>query len=228
MHTELAREQMVEQQVRAVDVLDERVLTTLRKVPRELFVPPQVRYLAFADTEISLAHGQHMLRPSLVGKILQALELQGTERVLEVGTGSGFMTACLAINAASVRSVELYPDLADAARANLRAAGIRNAEVITADAASDEVASSAARAAGSPFGGLYEVVVLTCAMPLPDERFRTLLTQGGRMFVIVGEPPVQEARLLRRMGDREWERTVLFETCIDPLLNARHAPAFTF
>jgi protein-L-isoaspartate(D-aspartate) O-methyltransferase len=138
------------------------------------------------------------------------------------------MTACLAINAASVRSVELYPDLADLARANLRAAGIRNAEVITADAASDEVASAAARAAGSPFAGLYEVVVLTCAMPLPDERFRTLLAQGGRMFVIVGEPPVQEARLLRRMGDNEWQRTVLFETCIDPLINARRAPAFTF
>jgi protein-L-isoaspartate(D-aspartate) O-methyltransferase len=227
MQIELAREQMIEQQVRAVDVLDERVLTTLRKVPRELFVPENVRYLAFADTEIPLPHGQHLL-PSLAGKILQALDLQGTERVLEVGTGSGFLTACIALNAASVRSVELYPDLADQARANLRAAGIRNVEVITADAASDEVASPAARAAGSPFGGLYEVVVLTCAMPLPDERFRTLLTEGGRMFVVVGDPPVQEARLLRRMGDTEWERTVLFETCIDPLLNARRAESFRF
>ena len=233
MQTEFAREQMVEQQVRAVDVLDERVLTTLRKVPRELFVPANVKYLAFADTEIPLPHGQHMLRPSLVGKILQALDLQGTERVLEIGTGSGFLTACLAINAASVRSIELYPDLADQARANLRAAGIRNAEVITADATSEAVASAAvasaaARAAGSAFNGLYEVVVLGCAMPLADDRFRTLLTQGGRMFVIVGEPPVQEARLLRRMGDNEWQRTVLFETCIDPLINARHAATFTF
>ncbi|HTY93349.1 MAG TPA: protein-L-isoaspartate O-methyltransferase [Steroidobacteraceae bacterium] len=228
MQTELAREQMVQQQVRALDVLDERVLATLRNVPRELFVPAGVRYLAFADTEIPLPHGQHMLRPSLVGRILQALELTGTERVLEVGTGTGYMTACLAVNAASVRSVELYPDLADLARANLRAAGIRNAEVITADAASDEVASPAARAAGSPFGGLYEVVVLTCAMPLPDERFRTLLTRGGRMFVIVGEPPVQEARLLKRVGDNEWQREVLFETCIDPLINARRASAFRF
>jgi protein-L-isoaspartate(D-aspartate) O-methyltransferase len=228
MQIELAREQMIEQQVRAVDVLDERVLTTLRKVPRELFVPDNLRYLAFADTEIPLPHGQHMLRPSLVGKILQAVDLQGTERVLEVGTGTGFLTACLAVNAASVRSIELYPDLADMARANLRAAGIRNVDVITADAASDQVASPAARAAGSPFGGLYEVVVLSCAMPLPDERFRTLLTHGGRMFVVVGEPPVQEARLLRRMGDNEWERTVLFETCIDPLINARRAESFTF
>ena len=228
MQIELAREQMIEQQVRAVDVLDERVLTTLRKVPRELFVPDNLRYLAFADTEIPLPHGQHMLRPSLVGKILQAVDLQGTERVLEVGTGTGFLTACLAVNAASVRSIELYPDLADMARANLRAAGIRNVDVITADAASDQVASPAARAAGSPFGGLYEVVVLSCAMPLPDDRFRTLLTHGGRMFVVVGEPPVQEARLLRRMGDNEWERTVLFETCIDPLINARRAESFAF
>jgi protein-L-isoaspartate(D-aspartate) O-methyltransferase len=204
------------------------VLTTLRKVPRELFVPDTVKYLAFADADVPLSHGQHMLRPSLVGKILQALDLMGTERVLEVGSGSGFVTACLAINAASVRSVELFPDLADMARANLRAAGIRNAEVITADAASDEVASPAGRAAGSPFGGLYEVVVLTCAMPLPDERFRTLLTQGGRMFAVVGEPPVQEARLLHRTGETAWERTVLFETCIDSLIHARRAPAFTF
>jgi protein-L-isoaspartate(D-aspartate) O-methyltransferase len=228
MLTELAREQMIEQQVRAVDVLDERVLATLRKVPRELFVPDNVKYLAFADTEIPLPHGQHMLSPSLTGKILQALALTGTERVLEICTGTGFMTACLAVNAASVRSVELYPDLAEMARVNLRAAGIRNAEVITADAASDKVASSAARAAGSPLMGLYEVVVLTCAMPLADERFRNLLTQGGRMFGIVGEPPVQEARLLRRLGDTEWERTVLFETCIDPLINARRAATFTF
>ncbi len=226
--TEIAREQMVEQQVRAVDVLDERVLTTLRKVPRELFAPDNVKYLAFADTEIPLLHGQHMLRPSLVGKILQALELKGTERVLEIGTGSGFVTACLAVNAASVRSVELFPDLADLARANLRAAGIRNAEVITADAASDEVASFSARAAGSPLAGLYEVVVMTCALPLPDERFRTLLTQGGRMFAAVGDPPVQEARYVVRTGDREWDRTVLFETCIDSLINARRAETFKF
>lgn len=228
MQTEFAREQMVEQQVRALDVLDERVLTTLRKLPRELFVPANVKYLAFADTEIPLPHGQHMLRPGLVGKILQALDLQGTERVLEIGTGSGFLTACLAINAASVRSIELYPDLADQARANLRAAGIRNAEVITADATSEEVAPAAARAAGGTFNGQYEVVVLSCAMPLPDDRFGTLLTQGGRMFVVIGEPPVQEARLLRRTGDNEWQRTVLFETCIDPLINARRATTFTF
>jgi len=228
MQTELAREQMIEQQVRALDVLDERVLDTLRKVPREQFVPAKFKSLAFADTEIPLAHGQHMLTPSLIGRILQALDLQGSERVLEVGTGSGFLSACLALNAASVRSVELFSDLADQARANLRGAGIRNAEVLCADAASDEVASGAGRAAGSPFAGLYDVVVLTCAMPLPDERFRTLLTLGGRMFVVVGDPPVQQARLLRRTADQEWQRTVLFETCIDALIHARRAPAFTF
>ena len=228
MQIELAREQMIEQQVRAVDVLDERVLTTLRKVPRELFVPDNVKYLAFADTEIPLPHGSAYAATESGRQDPAGARAAGHRRVLEVGTGSGFLTACLAVNAASVRSVELYPDLADLARANLRAAGIRNAEVITADAASDQVASPAARAAGSPFGGLYEVVVLTCAMPLPDERFRTLLTQGGRMFVVVGDPPVQEARLLRRMGDSEWERTVLFETCIDPLINARRAESFKF
>src|ERR1700681_2198355 len=115
MHTEAAREQMIEQQVRAWDVLDERVLGILRLVPRERFVPPEQRFLAFADVEIPLAHAQHMLRPSVVGRLLQALALAGSERVLEVGSGTGYVTACLAASSRVVRSVEIFPDLAELA-----------------------------------------------------------------------------------------------------------------
>src|SRR5215469_8058726 len=124
-----AREQMIEQQVRAWDVLDERVLEILRKVPREHFVPPAQRAFAFADMEIPLPHGQHMLRPSVAGRLLQALELTGRERVLEIGAGSGFVTACLGAAAAQVQSLEIIPELASLARENLASLGIRNADV---------------------------------------------------------------------------------------------------
>src|SRR5437763_12674182 len=124
MHTADAREQMIEQQVRAWDVLDARVLEVMRRVPRELFVPSEQRYRAYADTEVPLAHGQHMLRPSVAGRLLQALLPQPFEQVLEIGTGSGFVTACLAQLAAGVHTVELYPDLVEQARQNLATAGV--------------------------------------------------------------------------------------------------------
>src|SRR6185295_7973409 len=129
-----AREQMIEHQVRAWEVLDTRVLSVLRNVPREQFVPDSQRAFAFADVDVTLPHGQHMLRPNIAGRLLQALELSGTERVLEIGMGTGFVTACLAAASAHVKSFELFADLADAARANLAAVGTRNVEVVTADA----------------------------------------------------------------------------------------------
>src|SRR5476651_1317800 len=134
MRIEEAREQMIEQQVRAWEVLDERVLAILRRVPRERFVYPQYRFLAFADVEIALPHGQHMLRPSVAGRLLQALDLSGTEHVLEIGTGSGFITACLAAASQTVHSVEIFPALADLARANLASLPVNNVQVLTHDA----------------------------------------------------------------------------------------------
>ena len=128
-----AREQMIEQQVRAWDVLDARVLETLRKVPREAFVPQQHRFLAFADVEIALPCGQHMLRPSVAGRLLQAVALTGGERVLEVGTGSGFVTACLRTGGASVRSLELFPELVELARRNVSSLGLRDVDIVAQD-----------------------------------------------------------------------------------------------
>ena len=211
---EAAREQMVQQQVRAWDVLDERVLETLRRVPRERFVPSQSRFLAFADADVPLPHGEHMLRPSVVGRLLQSLDLTGSERVLEIGAGSGFVTACLATSSVSVRALEIHADLADLARANLAALGVRNAEVVTADAS--ELTGSAE----------YDAISVTASLPVYDERFESLLHVGGRLFVVVGTPPVMEACLVRRVAEEAWTRESLFETVIDPLINARRPQIF--
>src|SRR5262245_61266599 len=129
-----AREQMIEQQVRAWEVLDARVLALLRSVPRERFVPESQRFLAFADVDVPLPNGQHMLRPNIAGRLLQSLELTGNERVLEIGAGSGCVTACLAAASRHVTSFEVFADLAQLARSNLASIGCSNAEVITADA----------------------------------------------------------------------------------------------
>jgi protein-L-isoaspartate(D-aspartate) O-methyltransferase len=216
MSTAQAREQMVEQQVRAWDVLDARVLETLRQVPREAFVPPQHRFLAFADVEISLPCGQHMLRPSVIGRLLQALALIGGERVLEVGTGSGFVTACLRAGGASVRSLEIFPELADLARRNVASLGLRDVEIVAQDATQLE---SDVR---------YDAIAVTASLPIPDERFQRQLTIGGRLFVVVGEPPVMEARLIRRITEDAWGTESLFETVIDPLVHATRPQGFVF
>jgi protein-L-isoaspartate(D-aspartate) O-methyltransferase len=216
MSTVQAREQMIEQQVRAWDVLDARVLETLRKVPRDAFVTPQHRFLAFADVEIPLPCGQHMLRPSVVGRLLQALALTGGERVLEVGSGSGFVTACLRAGAASVRSLEIFPELAELARTNVSSLGLRNVDIVVEDATrldSDQ---------------RYDAIAVTASLPVPDDRFQRHLAVGGRLFVVVGVPPVMEARLIRRITEDAWGTESLFETVIDPLEHATRPQGFVF
>ncbi len=216
MLTAEVREQMIEQQVRAWDVLDERVLDVLRKVPRERFTPDTQRFRAYADAEVPLPQGQRMLRPSVVGRLLQALELTGTEHVLEIGAGSGFVTACLRTAAARVRSIEIFPELAELARKNLDAQGLRDVDLVTADALQLDT------------GARYDAIAVTGSLPVYDDRFQRQLEIGGRLFVVVGEPPVMEARLVRRTGEGSWSSESLFETVIDPLLNARRLPEFRF
>jgi protein-L-isoaspartate(D-aspartate) O-methyltransferase len=216
MLTAEVREQMIEQQVRAWDVLDGRVLDVLRKVPRDRFTPEAQRFLAYADSEVPLPRGQHMLRPSVVGRLLQALELSSTDNVLEIGTGTGFVTACLRIAAVRVRSIEIFPELAEMARKNLDSAGLRDIDVVTADALKVDT------------GARYNAIAVTGSLPLYDERFQQQLEIGGRLFVVVGEPPVMEARLIRRTGEGSWSSESLFETVIDPLVNARRLPEFRF
>jgi protein-L-isoaspartate(D-aspartate) O-methyltransferase len=216
MQAVAVREQMIEQQVRAWDVLDARVLEVLRRVPRELFVPEPQRYRAYADVEVPLARGQHMLRPSVAGRLLQAVLPLQAERVLEVGAGSGFITACLRSLAGKVRSLEIFPELAETAYRNLAALGMRDVEVVEADALQ---ADSAAQ---------YDVIAVTASLPLYDARFEQMLTVGGRLFVVIGEPPVMEARLVQRTAESAFATQSLFETVIDPLVNAARPPRFTF
>lgn len=216
MQTAQVREQMIEQQVRAWEVLDERVLDAMRRVPRELLVPAGERFRAYADAEVPLAQGQHMLRPSVVGRLLQGLLPQPEETVLQVGAGSGFVTACLRQLAAAVHALEIFPDLAASARANLAALAVRGADVLDADAMNF---SSARR---------YGVIALTASLPVYDERFEQLLEVGGRLFVVVGEAPVMEARLVTRTAQTSFRTESLFETVIDPLVHAVRPPEFTF
>jgi protein-L-isoaspartate(D-aspartate) O-methyltransferase len=215
-----AREQMIEHQVRAWEVLDARVLSILRTIRRELFVPESSAYLAFADTDVPLPHGQHMLRPNVVGRMLQALALTGTERVLEIGAGSGYVTACLGASAKHVRSLELYEQLTGLARRNLAVADVNNTEVITADAMQDGNQAAA--------GNRYDAIAVTGSLPVYDERFQRQLEIGGRLFVIVGDAPVMGARLVRRVSETGWVTESLFETVVDPLQNARRPPGFSF
>lgn len=212
----LARTQMVNQQVRAWDVLDPAVLAVLAEVRREQFVPSRFRQLAFADTAIPLPGGQAMMTPQVEGRLLQALAIRDTDRILEVGTGSGFLTACLARLGASVTSLEILPDLADEARRNLHAAGIRNAEVHTADVF-----------AWRP-DGVFDVIAVTGSVPVYDPRFQDWLAGGGRLFVVVGEAPLMEALLVERQGPAQWTTTRLFETRLPALCHARTPSRFIF
>jgi protein-L-isoaspartate(D-aspartate) O-methyltransferase len=216
MQTAQVREQMVDQQVRAWDVLDERVLEVMRQVPRELFVPAGQRYRAYADAEVPLSHGQHMLRPSVAGRLLQGLLPQPHEQVLEIGAGTGFITSCLRAMSAGVSSLEIHPDLADSARGNLAALGVRGVEVLDANALLFET------------GTRFDAIAVTASLPLYDERFARMLKVGGRLFIVVGEAPVMQAQLVRRTAEDSWSTQSLFETVIDPLVNAVRPPEFTF
>lgn len=216
MNLQAARAQMVEQQVRAWDVLDERVLQTMLEVQREEFAPLRYRDVAFADSSIPLAHGQTMLPAKVHGRILQALAIGEGDLALEVGAGSGYLSACLGKLAARVRSLEIFPELAEQARANLLAARINNVSVETADAMQLNEQSA------------YDVIAVTGSLPLYDERFQQALRTGGRLFVVVGQPPIMEAWRVVRVGEREWQRQALFETVVEPLVNAPRPSAFVF
>ncbi len=216
MQTEFARGQMITQQVRAWDVLDDRVLDAMRRTPREFFVPEKYTELAFADAAIPLGHGQHMLAPKIVGRLLQALDAAPGMRALVVGCGTGYVPACLSAMGASVRCVEIHAELASAARHNLKRAGFGQVEVVTGDTFHLDLGTD------------YAVIAVCGSLPLYDERFARALAVGGRLFVVVGTAPLQEALLVTRTADDAWSSMGLFETCIDALENAPRPEPFTF
>jgi len=217
MSLEQARFNMIEQQIRPWDVLDATVLDLLKQVPRENFVPAQYAGLAFADLEIPIGHNQSMLSPKLEARIVQALELKKTDKVLEVGTGSGYMTALLAKLAGEVVSVDLIGEFTNAARQKLQQHGISNASLLTGDAADGWAASAP-----------YDVIVLTGSVPLLAESFRHQLKPGGRLFAVVGEAPVMEATLVSSPSPNVFRTEKLFELSVPALVNALQPQRFSF
>ena len=216
MNLELARQQMIEQQVHTWDVFDERILDVMRGIPREAFVPEQYRDVAFADDTIPLTDGQWMLPPKVHGRILQTLEPRPDDTALEIGSGSGYLTACLAKLCAHVRSLEIVPALAEEARRQVLATAANNVSIETADGMQLDQAAQ------------YDVIAVTGSLPVYDERFQRALKIGGRLFVVVGPKPAMEAWKITRLGEREWQRESLFETVIAPLVNAPRPSAFVF
>ncbi|AGA35259.1 Protein-L-isoaspartate O-methyltransferase [Thioalkalivibrio nitratireducens DSM 14787] len=214
----LARVNMVEQQVRPWDVLDMRVLDVMESLPRETFVPAGREGLAYADTEIPLGHGESMLAPRVVGRLLQALAPGDSETALEIGTGSGFVTACLARLAAQVDSVERVDEFRLAARARLEALGIGNASLRTATASPG----------WTPPRNRYDVISVNGAMTDYDPFLQSSLSLGGRLFVVVGRPPVMHARLVIRVAEDSYRTETLFETRLKPLLGFEPRPEFVF
>jgi len=208
MNLEEARSQMLGQQLRAWEVLDDRVLSTLGDIPRESFVPDAYRDLAFADMEIPLAHSQQMLTPKVEGRLLQALRLESSDDVLEIGTGSGFLTACLAQLASSVVSIDIYEDFSQDAREKIGQLGLGNVEFRTEDAL---VMGHQEQ---------FDAIAVGGSIPELDEHFIRMLRPGGRLFVIVGRAPVMEARVLTMHQRGDYVQQSLFESVIAPLINA--------
>lgn len=211
-----AREMMVEQQVRPWDVLDARVLETLSSVPREAFVPEIHRALAYTDLEIPLGHGEKMMKPVVEGRTLQALKLQADEDVLEIGTGSGYLSACLGSLAREVVSLEIRPEFAAAARARLDARQLGgNVRIETADALQYDTDRR------------FDAVCVTAAVAAIPARFVQWLRPGGRLFIVRGRSPAMEAVL--QVNDVNGPRIEsLFETDIPYLVGAAPAPQFVF
>jgi protein-L-isoaspartate(D-aspartate) O-methyltransferase len=217
MNIEQARFNMVEQQVRTWEVLDPGVLDLLYAVPREAFVPPAYRKLAFADMEIPLGEGESMMAPKMEARIVQELALRKTDRVLEVGTGSGYLTALLARCAAHVYSLEIRPALAAFGRDNLSRHGAANVTLDLADGARGD-------AKRAP----YDAIVLTGSTPILPAGLKEQLSPGGRLFAVVGEAPVMVARLITCTAPGAFGAVDLFDTVIAPLVNADRPPRFRF
>jgi protein-L-isoaspartate(D-aspartate) O-methyltransferase len=216
MDTLAARQQMVDQQIRTWEVLDPRVLDALSAVPREAFVPPEYGELAFADAPIPIGFGHAMLAPKLQGRILQALGVRAADSVLEIGSGTGYLSACLGLLGASTHSIDIRSEFIAISRENLRSVPGASVHFENRDAFDAESLSE------------YDVIAVTGSMPVYDARFERSLRVGGRLFATVGAAPVMDAILVRRVDSNEWTRESLFETVIEPLINATAIPKFVF
>ena len=217
INLETARYNMVEQQIRPWEVLDQRVLDLIARSPREDYVPAPYRNLAYADMNIPLGHGQVMMPPKLEARLLQALDIEPNDAVLEIGTGSGYMTSLLAALGRHVYSVEIIPELNESAEERLAAHGITNVTLEVGDGAN-----------GWNTHQPYDVIIITGSMPLLPDSFAESLDIAGRMVAIIGVSPVMDVRLLRKVNKNGVTETSLFETDLPPLINAAAPRQFVF
>ena len=216
MDTDFARQQMVEQQVRAWDVLDPGILQVLKDIPREQFVPAGYEALAFADTEIPIGHGESMMTPTIEGRLLQALNPEGGDKVLEVGTGTGFLAACLARLSGNVTSIDIHDDFLEHAKGNFENSDIDDVTLLQMDATRELP------------DGEFDLIAVTASVEEFDPRFVAALAPGGRLFIVVGKKPAMEARLVTKTGDNDWHSESLFETVLSPLVDPDRTPEFLF
>lgn len=214
---ETARRVMAEKQVRTWDVLSQRVLETMENMPREHFVPDRYRKLAYADMQIPIGHGQVMLNPKIEGRILQALHPERHESVLDIGTGTGYLSACLARMARSVLSVDIIPEFRQPAQERIKALGIDNVECDTADASH-----------GLDRKDQFHTVVVEAGLPKLREDFHRHVREGGRLLLIVGTHPIMEGWLFTRVSDQGWTSESLFDTLIPNIIDPSERPEFDF
>lgn len=212
---EQARFNMIEQQIRPWDVLDQKVLGLLQEIHREDFVEDNYRALALADLNIPLLHGQVMMTPKMEARLLQSMDIKDSDSILEVGTGSAYLTALLASCAKSVESIDIYPEFVEQADSKLRKYGLDNVALAQKDFFAD----------GKP-NVQYDVIVLTGSLPTMDPALQENLAPGGRLFVVVGEAPVMEASLITRVGESDWSKEEILETELPALIGASVPSSF--
>ena len=217
MNFEQARFNMVEQQVRPWDVLDPNVLAVMSEVPRENFVPSKYKNIAYMDCGVPIGTNQEMLKPVLVGRLLQALNIRPDEIVLEIGTGTGYLTACLAKLASYVYSVDIDADFLPQAQKNLTSLEIDNVTLETGDAAK-----------GWAERPEYDVIVVTGSMPTVPDNYKDSLEIGGRLFIVTGNAPAMDAKLITRVSEDDWSEENILETDIPALDNSALDKAFEF
>ncbi|MSR13528.1 MAG: protein-L-isoaspartate O-methyltransferase [Gammaproteobacteria bacterium] len=217
MNIEQARFNMVEQQVRPWEVLDQAVLDAMMTIPRERFVPDEFKRVAFSDTRIPLAHGQAMLAPKWEGRILQALAPTKRHRALVIGTGSGYLTALCSHLAREVVSVDLYEDFITKANRKFRANGLKNIDLQVGDGCD-----------GWPTAGSFDVIAVTASAPQRRDAIERQLSVGGRLFIVIGSAPAMEALVLTRSTLDVLESESLFELELEPLVGAEAKPQFEF
>ena len=214
---EQARFNMIEQQIRPAEVLDTHVLSVISETPREAFVAANYQELAFSDLNVPLANGQVMMKPIMEARLLQALNIQASDSILEIGTGSGYFTALLAKLGRKVQSVEIDASIMAAAQERLDAQGISNVTLTHADAAR-----------GWDQGGPFDAIAITGSLPILPDSFQQQLTVGGRMVAIVGQSPVMQVLLITRIDETQWSTECLYETDFPELINAEQPQAFVF